>query len=88
MTTRSFNGQLHIRLSPELHEELAKEAFATGKPMSQLCVEAISMKWVLEKDPKWKKRFNKLLAESKTRNISFKEEALKLIEPQKSSEQV
>ena len=66
MTTRSFNGQLHIRLSPKLHEQLAKESFSTGQTMNQLCVEAISMKWVLEKDPKWKKLFKNLLAESKT----------------------
>ena len=85
MTTRFFNGQLHIRLSPKLHEELAKESFSTGQTMNQLCVEAISMKWVLEKDPKWKKRFKKLLAESKTQNILFKEEVQKLIEPQKNS---
>ena len=85
MTTRSFNGQLHIRLSPKLHEELAKESFSTGQTMNQLCVEAISMKWVFEKDLKWKKLFKKLLAESKTQNIRFKEEVQKLIEPQKNS---
>ncbi len=83
--SRSFNGQLRLRLSPELREELAKEAFATAKPMNQLCVEAISIKWVLEKDPKWKKSFNKLLAHSKIQNVSFREEASKFIEPQKNS---
>lgn len=85
MTKRSFNGQLHIRLSPKLHEELVQESFSTGQTMNQLCVEAISMKWVFKKDLKWKKLFRKLLLESKTQNIRFKEEVKKLIESQENS---
>jgi len=43
------------------------------------------MKWVFKKDLKWKKLFRKLLLESKTQNIRFKEEVKKLIESQENS---
>ena len=38
---RTFNGKILLRVSPEMHEELAREAFESGRSINRLCLEAI-----------------------------------------------
>ena len=51
---RSFSGKLLLRLDPEIHQELAKEAFETGRSINQLCIGAIMIRNELKKYDPWK----------------------------------
>jgi hypothetical protein len=51
---KSYNGQIHVRISPELHEEMAKESFETGTPISGLCAQALIARRVLQNIEPWK----------------------------------
>ena len=51
---KSYNGQIHVRIPAELHEEMAKESFETGTPISGICAQALIARRVLQKMDPWK----------------------------------
>ena len=51
---RNFAGRILIRVPSELHEELAREAFESGRSINQLCLEAILARKALKKYDPWK----------------------------------
>lgn len=51
---RNFQGDIHLRLSKDLHEELAREAFERGISINVLCAQTLQIRRVWkDKDP-WK----------------------------------
>jgi predicted HicB family RNase H-like nuclease len=38
---RTFNGKVLVRMPANLHQELAEEAFESGRSINQLCLEAV-----------------------------------------------
>ena len=38
---RNYAGRILIRVPPEVHRELAREAFESGRSINELCLEAI-----------------------------------------------
>ena len=51
---RVFNGQIHLRLSPAMHEKIAKEAIEKGISMSGIIAEAVSARNMLKEIDPWK----------------------------------
>jgi hypothetical protein len=51
---RSFNGQIHVRVSSDVHEEIAKEAFETGMSISGILAQALIVRRVLRDIDPWK----------------------------------
>lgn len=49
-----YNGQIHIRVPPQLHEEVAREAFERGTSISALCSQALLIRRVLKDLNPWK----------------------------------
>ena len=52
--SRAFKGQVHVRLSPELHEKVAKEAFEKGTSISGIIAQSITAREVLKNIDPWK----------------------------------
>lgn len=51
---RTFSGKILLRVPPEIHKELAREAFESGRSISQLCTEAILARKALKDFDPWK----------------------------------
>ncbi len=51
---RNYAGKILIRVPAELHEDLAREAFESGRSINQLCLEAIMARRALRKYDPWK----------------------------------
>jgi hypothetical protein len=51
---RNYAGRILIRVPPDLHSELAREAFESGRSINQLCLEAILTRKALSKYDPWK----------------------------------
>ena len=51
---RNFSGKILLRVPPEIHKELAREAFENGRSINQLCMEAILARKVLKNYDPWK----------------------------------
>lgn len=51
---KNYNGQLHVRVPPEMHEEIAKEAFDRGTSISGICAQALLLRRVLSHLDPWK----------------------------------
>jgi len=50
---RNYAGKILIRVSSELHQELAREAFESGRSINQLCLEAILTRRALRRYDPW-----------------------------------
>ncbi len=53
-TRRSFGGQVHVRLSPEAHEDIAKEAFEKGTSISGIVAQSLMIRRALRNIDPWK----------------------------------
>ena len=51
---RNYAGRILIRVPPEVHRELAREAFESGRSMNELCLEAIVARKALRDYDPWK----------------------------------
>ena len=51
---RNYAGRILLRVSSNLHKELAREAFESGRSINQLCLEAIVAWKALRKYDPWK----------------------------------
>lgn len=51
---RAFGGQVHVRLSQEAHEDVAKEAFEKGTSISGIVAQALMIRRVLRNIDPWK----------------------------------
>lgn len=51
---RAFGGQVHVRLSPEAHEDVAKEAFERGTSISGIVAQALMIRRALKNIDPWK----------------------------------
>jgi hypothetical protein len=51
---RNFAGKILIRVPENIHKELAKEAFQTGRSINQLCLAAILARKALKRYDPWK----------------------------------
>jgi Asp-tRNA(Asn)/Glu-tRNA(Gln) amidotransferase B subunit len=51
---RTFKGQIHVRISPDTHEEVAKEAFQKGSSISGILAQALVVRNVLRDIDPWK----------------------------------
>jgi hypothetical protein len=51
---RNYAGRILIRVPAELHKDLAREAFESGRSINQLCLEAILARKALRKYDPWK----------------------------------
>ncbi len=51
---RTFNGQVHVRINPQVHEEIAKEAFAKGGSISGIISQALTARSILKNTDPWK----------------------------------
>ena len=51
---RSYAGRILIRVPPEVHKELAREAFESGRSINELCLEAIIARKALRNYDPWK----------------------------------
>jgi HicB family len=51
---RNFNGQIHVRVSSDLHEEIAKEAFERGTSISGILAQALIVRRALKSIDPWK----------------------------------
>ena len=52
--TRSFNGQIHVRVPSGVHEEIAKEAFERGTSISGIFAQALIVRRALRNIDPWK----------------------------------
>jgi hypothetical protein len=52
--SRSFNGQIHVRVSPHVHEEVAKEAFDKGTSISGILAQALVVRRALKGIDPWR----------------------------------
>jgi hypothetical protein len=52
--SRSFNGQIHVRVPTSVHEEVAKEAFDKGTSISGILAQALIVRRVLRNIDPWK----------------------------------
>jgi hypothetical protein len=52
--SRTFKGQVHVRLSPEMHARIAKEAFDKGTSISGIIAQSITAREVLKSIDPWK----------------------------------
>jgi hypothetical protein len=51
---RNYGGRILIRVPSELHKDLAREAFESGRSINRLCVEAIVARRALRNYDPWK----------------------------------
>ncbi len=51
---RAFKGQVHVRLSPKAHEDVAKEAFEKGTSISGIVAQSLMIRRVLKNIDPWK----------------------------------
>ena len=51
---RTYSGKILIRVPSEIHKELAREAFESGRSINQLCTEAILAREALKTYDPWK----------------------------------
>ena len=51
---RNYAGRILIRVPSQLHKELAREAFESGRSINQLCLEAIVARKALKNYDPWK----------------------------------
>ena len=51
---RNYAGRILIRVPSEVHKDLAREAFESGRSLNQLCLEAILARKALRKYDPWK----------------------------------
>lgn len=51
---RNYAGRILIRVPPEIHRELAREAFESGRSINELCLEAIVARKALRNYDPWK----------------------------------
>jgi hypothetical protein len=51
---RNYAGRILIRVPPEVHRELAREAFESGRSINELCLEAIVARKALRNYDPWK----------------------------------
>ncbi len=54
MGRRAFGGQVHVRLSPEAHEDVAKEAFEKGISISGIVAQSLAVRRILRNIDPWK----------------------------------
>ena len=52
--SRTFNGQIHIRVPATIHEEVAKEAFEKGTSISGIFAQALIVRRALRNVDPWK----------------------------------
>lgn len=52
--SRTFNGQIHIRVPSDIHEEVAKEAFEKGTSISGILAQALIVRRALRGNDPWK----------------------------------
>lgn len=50
---RTYNGKILLRVPEEIHKELAREAFESGRSINQLCMEAILARKALKNYEPW-----------------------------------
>lgn len=53
-TRRVFGGQVHVRLSPEAHEDVANEAFEKGTSISGIVAQSLMIRRALKSIDPWK----------------------------------
>jgi len=51
---RRYSGKLLLRVPENLHQELAKEAFESGRSINHLCLEALLARKALKGYDPWK----------------------------------
>jgi hypothetical protein len=51
---RAFKGQVHVRVAPDVHEEVAKEAFEKGTSISGIFAQALTVRKALQNINPWK----------------------------------
>jgi hypothetical protein len=51
---RTYAGKILIRVPSEVHKELAREAFESGRSINELCLEAIVARKALKSYDPWK----------------------------------
>lgn len=51
---RAFGGRVHVRLSPEAHEDVAKEAFEKGTSISGIVAQSLMIRRALRSIDPWK----------------------------------
>ena len=51
---RAFGGQVHVRLSAEAHEDVAKEAFEKGTSISGIVAQSLMIRRALRNIDPWK----------------------------------
>lgn len=51
---KAFKGQIHVRIPPEVHEEVAREAFEKGTSISGICAQALVVRRALHDMDPWK----------------------------------
>ena len=51
---RAFKGQIHVRISPELHEQVAKEAFNNDVSISGIVAQALLARRILRGIDPWR----------------------------------
>jgi hypothetical protein len=51
---RAFKGQVHVRIPPNVHEEVAKEAFEKGTSISGIFAQALTVRKALRNINPWK----------------------------------
>jgi len=52
--SRNFQGDIHLRLTKDLHEELAREAFERGISINVLCAQTLQIRRVWKEKNPWK----------------------------------
>ena len=50
----AFNGQVHVRISPDLHEKVAREAFERDTSVSGILAQALLARQVLQNIDPWR----------------------------------
>lgn len=51
---RIFNGQVHVRVAPQVHQEVAQEAFDRGTSISGIFSQALVVRNALKNIDPWK----------------------------------
>ena len=52
--SRAFNGQIHVRVSSDIHQEIATEAFEKGTSISGIFAQALIVRQALKNIDPWK----------------------------------
>ena len=52
--SRTFNGQIHVRVSSDIHQEIATEAFEKGTSISGIFAQALIVRQALKNIDPWK----------------------------------